>query len=181
MAGRGKLRSAGLATALFAIFCGVTVAAAKPALRVCADPNNLPFSDRAGRGFENKIAELVAADLGQPLQYYWWAERRGFLRKTLNAMKCDVVIGTPRLGGLKSTRPYYRSGYVWVSRADRHLDLHSIEDPRLRQLRIGVHLIGDDGANTPPAHVARRAGYRRQRRRLHGLRRLQGHRPAVEA
>jgi quinoprotein dehydrogenase-associated probable ABC transporter substrate-binding protein len=122
-------------------------------LRVCADPNNLPFSDREGRGFENKIAELVAADLGEKLEYFWWAQRRGFLTNTLYDWKCDVVIGTPNLDALTGTRTYYRSSYVWVSRADRNIDLSSLLAPRLRTLRIGVQLIGDDGFNTPPAEA----------------------------
>src|SRR4051794_14559785 len=67
----------------------------RPALRVCADPNNLPFSNRAGEGFENKIAERPAASLGADLEYTWWAQRRGFVRNTLKAGLCDVVMGVP--------------------------------------------------------------------------------------
>jgi mxaJ protein len=123
-------------------------------LRVCADPNNMPFSNRDHAGFENKIAELVAQKLGKTLSYTWWAQRRGFIRHTLKAGLCDVVIGVPAHYDLvENTRPYYRSTYVFVSQADRHLQLSSIEDPRLKQLTVGVHLIGDDGNNTPPAHA----------------------------
>ncbi|MGC4080802.1 MAG: hypothetical protein QM736_01450 [Vicinamibacterales bacterium] len=64
-------------------------------LRVCADGNNLPFTNRAGEGFENRLAELLAADLGRSLQYYWWPQRRGFVRQTLNAARCDVILGIP--------------------------------------------------------------------------------------
>ena len=121
-------------------------------LRVCADPNNLPFSDAQHAGFENKIADLVAAELGDTVAYTWWAQRRGFIRNTLKAKECDVVIGVPvGYDPVETTRPYYRSTYVLVSRADRGLDIASLTDERLRQLRIGVHRIGDDGANTPPA------------------------------
>lgn len=124
------------------------------ALRVCADPNNLPFSNRAGEGFENKIAELVAHDLGDTLEYTWWPQRRGWVRNTLNAKACDVAIGVPAGYGLVlTTRPYYRSTYVFVSRADRHYDLTSLDDPRLRTLRIGLHFIGTDYDNPPPAHA----------------------------
>ena len=124
------------------------------AFRVCADPNNLPFSDLAGNGFENKLAELVAGELGQKIEYTWFAQRRGFVRNTLKAGNCDVIMGVPAHYDLvATTRPYYRSTYVFVSRADRNLDLSSMTDPRLRELRVGVHLIGDDGANTPPAHA----------------------------
>ncbi len=122
-------------------------------LRVCADPNNLPFSNEKGEGFENKLAELVADALGKKVEYYWHAQRRGFIRQTLNAGKCDVVMGVPKLDFLGTTRPYYRSAYVFVSRADDHLSFTSMNAPELRNLRIGVHLIGDDGANTPPAHA----------------------------
>ena len=133
--------------------------AARPPLRVCADPNNLPYSNRAGEGFENKIAELLAADRHARLQYTWWAQRRGFVRNTLTAGSCDVVIGVPRdYERAGTTRPYYRSSYMFLSRRDRGLDLRSFDDPRLRQLRIGVQMIGDDLTNTPPAHALARRG-----------------------
>jgi quinoprotein dehydrogenase-associated probable ABC transporter substrate-binding protein len=123
-------------------------------LRVCADPNNLPFSNRAGAGFENRIAELVARDLGDSLEYTWWPQRRAWVRNTINAKKCDVAIGVPAgFGPLLTTRPYYRSTYVFVSRADRHYHLTSLDDPRLRNLRIGLHFIGTDYDNPPPAHA----------------------------
>ena len=122
-------------------------------LRVCADPNNLPFSNARGEGFENALAELVAADLGKTVSYTWWAQRRGFIRNTLNAGTCDVIMGVPPLDTIANTRPYYGSTYVFVSRRDRGLDFSSIQAPELKALRIGVHLIGDDGANTPPAHA----------------------------
>lgn len=123
-------------------------------LRVCADPNNLPFSNEAKAGFENKLADIVADELKQSVSYTWRAQRRGFIRETLKAKACDVVIGVPKQYDLvETTIPYYRSGYVFVTRADRHLDIQSIKDARLRTLRIAVQLIGDDGANTPPAHA----------------------------
>ena len=128
--------------------------AAAPTLRVCADPNNLPFSDSRGQGFENKLAELVAVQLHEPLVYTWWPQRQGFFRHTLNAHRCDVVMGVPTaLDRVETTRPYYRSSYVFVSRADRHIDVSAITDPRLRHLKIGVELLGADGFNTPPAHA----------------------------
>ncbi len=137
-----------------AILTAPAVRAAQGELRVCADPNNLPFSNDRGEGFENKLAELIAADLDRTVSYVWWAQRRGFIRQTLKAGRCDVVMGMPAgLDMVATTRPYYRSTYVFVSRTDRHLALASIADPRLQQLRIGVHLIGNDGFNTPPAHA----------------------------
>lgn len=122
-------------------------------LRVCADPNNLPFSNEAQQGFENKIAELLAAALGARLEYAWWPQRRGFVRNTLRAGLCDVIIGVPSSFELAATtRPYYRSTYVFVTRRNAPTPT-SFDDPLLRRLRIGVHLIGDDGANTPPVHA----------------------------
>jgi mxaJ protein len=124
------------------------------AFRVCADPNNLPFSNRDGAGFENKLAELIAGKLGRHVTYTWWAQRRGFIRNTLKAGDCDVVMGIPAaVDMVEATRPYYRSTYVFVSRADRRYGLQSITDPRLKDLSIGVQLIGNDGYNTPPAHA----------------------------
>lgn len=129
------------------------------AFRVCADPNNLPFSNRDGAGFENKLAELIAGRLGQHVAYTWWAQRRGFIRNTLKAGDCDVVMGIAAdVDMVGATRPYYRSTYVFVSRADRHYGLQSIKDPRLKDLSIGVQLIGDDGFNTPPAHALGQQG-----------------------
>jgi mxaJ protein len=126
---------------------------------VCADPNNLPFSNEKREGFENRIAELLARDLHADLRYTWWAQRRGFLRSTLKAGLCDVVMGLPSdVEMALPTRAYYRSTYVFVSRADRHLDVRSLDDPRLRTLRVGVQIIGDDYANAPPAHALARRG-----------------------
>jgi quinoprotein dehydrogenase-associated probable ABC transporter substrate-binding protein len=128
--------------------------------RVCADPNNLPFSNDRGEGFENKVADLVARQLGEQVSYSWWAQRRGFVRNTLKADRCDVIMGVPvGLGmGVATTRPYYRSSYVFAYRKDRKLDLSSMTDPRLHKLKIGVHLLGDDGFNTPPAHALGQQG-----------------------
>ena len=124
------------------------------ALRVCADPNNLPFSNDKGEGFENRIAEIVARDLGRPLEYFWMPQRRGFIRSTLNADQCDLVMGAPASSeALQPTRPYYRSTYVFVSRRDRALRVTSFDDPRLRTLAIGVQVTGDDYANPPAAQA----------------------------
>jgi mxaJ protein len=128
-------------------------------LRVCADPNNLPFSSRRAPGFENQIADILGRALGARVEYTWWPQRRGFVRNTLKAQSCDVVIGVPAgLGMARTTAPYYRSTFAFVSRADRRLAIHSLGDPRLRTLRIGVQLVGDDGANTPPVHALGRRG-----------------------
>ena len=135
------------------------IPASTNALRVCADPNNLPFSNERGEGFENKIAELIGRDMGRPVEYTWWAQRRGFFRNTLRAGLCDVVIGVPSSFELAATtRPYYRSGYVFVWRRDSALDIESLDDPKLRDLKIGVQMVGDDFTNTPPAHALSNRG-----------------------
>jgi mxaJ protein len=145
--------------ALIAAGFASSPAQARNALRVCADPNNLPFSNRARAGFENAIAELVGRELDEPVQYEWWAQRRGFVRNTLNAGTCDLVVGTAAgMEMLATTRPYYRSTYVFVSRRDRHIGIRSFDDPALRRLKVGVQLIGDDAANTPPAHALANRG-----------------------
>ena len=129
------------------------------ALRVSADPNNMPFSNSKGEGFENKIADLIAAEMHRPVEYTWWAQRRGFFRNTLRAGTCDVVIGVPTSFELAATtRPYYRSTYVFVTRHDAGLDIASLDDPRLKSVLIGVQLVGDDGTNTPPAHALANRG-----------------------
>ena len=118
-------------------------------LRVCAGPNDLPFSNRAGQGFEDRIARLAAHDLDEKLQYDYAVQNERFVKHTLDAGKCDVIMGVPvDFGEVATTRPYYASTYVFVSRQRDNLALSSLGDPRLRRLRIGVHLIGDD--STPP-------------------------------
>ena len=127
-------------------------------LRVCADPNNLPFSNERGEGFENKIAELIADELGATLSYTWWAQRRGFIRNTLNVGSCDLVTGTTSgIEMLRTTLPYYRSGYTFVTRQDGP-KVSSLDDPILHNLRIGIQLVGEDGANPPPSEALARRG-----------------------
>ena len=127
-------------------------------LRVCADPNNLPFSNERGEGFENKIAELIANELGVTLSYTWWAQRRGFIRNTLNTGSCDLVTGTTNGSEmLRTTLPYYRSGYAFVTRQDGP-KVSSLNDPILHNLRIGIQLVGEDGANPPPSEALARRG-----------------------
>jgi len=126
-------------------------------LRVCADPNNLPFSNRQFEGFENRIAAIIAKDLNANLTYAWMPQRRGFVRRTLKAGLCDLIIDLPAgYEAVLSTKPYYRSTYVFVYRRDRHVDVRSFDDSRLRGLKIGLHMAGEDGANQPPAHALAR-------------------------
>ncbi len=128
-------------------------------LVVCADPDNMPFSNRAGDGFENKVAQLIAHDLHAQLEYYWWPQVRGFVRKTLNDDKCELWPGVAtRLDSLLTTHPYYESTYVFVTRSDRGLSGLTLDDPRLGTLSIGVQMIGNDATNTPPAHALAQRG-----------------------
>jgi mxaJ protein len=122
--------------------------------RVCADPNNLPYSNQKLEGFENKLAELLAKELGQVVTYTWWPQRRGFIRNTLAAGRCDVIMGIPvDVDAVLTTQPYYRSSYAFVSPKAAGYNITSFDDPQLQALKIGVHLIGDDYANSPPAHI----------------------------
>jgi mxaJ protein len=106
-------------------------------LRVCADPNNLPYSDSAGDGFENKIVCLIADYLKRPSEFVWRAERRGFMREGLNAGECDLVAALPSGAPMAlATRPYYRSTYVFVSKPDE-APVASFDDPSLRH-RPGI-------------------------------------------
>jgi mxaJ protein len=128
-------------------------------LRVCADPNNLPFSNQRLEGFENKVAQLIADDLHATVIYTWHPQRRGFIRRTLTAKTCDVVIGVPSAYDMVlATRPYYRSTYVFVYARNRNLQLRSFDDPVLGHLKIGLDEITEDGANTPPALALARRG-----------------------
>src|SRR5437868_3222842 len=102
-------------------------------LRVCADPDNLPFSNRQQQGFENRIADLLARDLNAKVTYEWQRLGRGFVREVLNKGKCDVLLGIPQnFRALLTTKPYYRSDYVFVVRRDRGLHLTSFDDEQLR-------------------------------------------------
>ena len=136
------------ASAMLLLACGVEARE----LRVCADPNNLPFSNASRAGLENKLVDIVASELGATVTYVWWAQRRGFVRNTIKAGLCDLLPGVPPdLQGLRTTPPYYTSTYAFVTRAGEER-ISSFDDPRLRSMLVGVQLVGDDGVNTPPAH-----------------------------
>ncbi|HSC65669.1 MAG TPA: quinoprotein dehydrogenase-associated putative ABC transporter substrate-binding protein [Caldimonas sp.] len=153
-----RRRIGAVAVALAALLA-MPCALAERTLRVCAEPDNLPLSNAREAGFENRIARVVAGELGATLVYEWQPQRRGFVRKTIGADVCDVWIGVPAgLDRVLTTRPYYRSGYVFVNRADAREPLASFADPRLATLRIGVQLIGNDLAASPPALALARAG-----------------------
>jgi quinoprotein dehydrogenase-associated probable ABC transporter substrate-binding protein len=120
-------------------------------LKVCADPNNLPFSDEKKEGFENKIAELMGAELGLKVDYAWFPQVIGFVRNTLRAHLCDLVMGT--VAGdevMQTTNPYYFTTYVMFYRADKNFAFDGPRDPRLADLHLGVV------SGTPPADLLAR-------------------------
>jgi mxaJ protein len=126
-------------------------------IRICADPDNLPFTNEKHEGFENKIAQLIADDLHANVQYLWQMQRSGFFRGPLTENQYDLVLSAPPQPG-RTTDAYYRSCYVFVTRKDSRLNIQSFDDPRLRDLKIGVQMVGDDYADTPPVHALARRG-----------------------
>jgi quinoprotein dehydrogenase-associated probable ABC transporter substrate-binding protein len=131
---------------------------AAPELRVCADPANLPLSARDESGFENRIARLVADELGMRLSYFWQEHTRGFVRKTMGAGECDLFIGVPAgFDRVLSTKPYYRSTYVAVTRRGTP-PFAGFTPAELRARRFGVQLIGNDLAASPPGHALAEGG-----------------------
>ncbi len=133
---------------------------AKPGvIRVCADPDNMPLSNQKGEGYEQKIAELVAKEWNAKIEYAWWPVRRGFFSRALNGRYCDIAIQAPVAFDMAGvTKPYFRSGYVFVTRKNSGLDIKSLADPRLKKLKIGVNLLNSDAENTPPAMALSRYG-----------------------
>ena len=122
-------------------------------LTVCGDPNNLPFSNSNLEGFENRIARLLADELGRPLHYRWWPQTIGFVRNTLRLRMCDLVMGITSVNELvQNTNPYYRSVYSLVYRSDMQPAVTSLSDPTLKSLRLGVV------AGTPPATLITQYG-----------------------
>jgi quinoprotein dehydrogenase-associated probable ABC transporter substrate-binding protein len=117
-------------------------------LRVCADPHNMPFSTDRGEGFENKLAQLLADKLGKGLSYSWYPQATGFVRNTLAAHKCDVIMGVPQGDDLvQVTNPYYRTAYALVFKQGHDLEgVDTLGDPRLKGKRIGIV------AGTPPGN-----------------------------
>lgn len=126
--------------------------------RVCAHPDNLPFSAQDESGFDNRIARIVADELGRRLEFVWFQPQHGLVRKTLGEQLCDALIGLPQgYEGIAATAPYYRSRYVFVYPSHARAITPSFDDPRFLAQRIGVQLIGDDMAATPPGHALARA------------------------
>ncbi len=143
----------------------LSLVAAAPALaaplRICADPDNLPFSNRAGQGFDNRIATLIATDLHRQPVFIWARNGRGFLRETFNRNACDVLMGVPEhLRGVLTTDPYYRSAYVFLTRSREHLQIASFDDPHLNGRRIGLQALEDN--LSPPSLALIRTGHAAQ-------------------
>jgi mxaJ protein len=150
-----RCRSA-VAVALAAIALGAPLDARE--LTVCADPDDLPYSSAERTGFENRIAQLIAGELGAELRYRWQPLRRGVVRKTLGAHACDMLAGVPvGFDGVATTSAYYRSAYAFVYRRDM-APIVSFDDPRLRRAAVGVQLVGADMAATPAALALARRG-----------------------
>lgn len=121
-------------------------------IRVCADPDNLPLSNEKQEGFENKLAELLAATWNSRVEYAWWPVRRGYFARGINGKYCDIAMTAPeKIDMVATTRAYFRTGYVIVTRKDSGLDITTLDDPRLKTLKIGINLLNSDAENTPPA------------------------------
>jgi len=132
--------------------------AAQPPLRVCADPDNPPYSMRDGSGFDNRIAKLLARQMGREAVFVWTRERRGFMREQFNKNACDVLPGVPvGMRTVLATTPYYRSTYVFVTRARENLRPVSFSDPRLDHRRIGLQIMEED--LSPPSLPLIRSGH----------------------
>ncbi len=116
--------------------------------RVCADPESLPYSNQKGEGFENKIAEVLAKDLGKELTYEFWLDRQGYLRNTINAQRCDVIIGMGSdVDTLRTSKPYYRSGYVFVYRKSSNYNIKDWDAEDLKKGIIGI--VGESPPTIP--------------------------------
>ena|SRR5437868_127247 len=150
-----------LSFVLVAAFTLATAAYAAKPLRICADPDNPPYSMRDGSGFDNRIAVAIAHEAGMEPVFVWARERRGFIREQFNKNACDVLIGVP--AGMRSvlaTAPYYRSSYVFVTRKRERFEPASFSDPKLEHCRIGLQIMEED--LSPPSLPLIRSGHAAQ-------------------
>jgi mxaJ protein len=130
-------------------------------LRVCADPDNLPFSNAHGEGFENRIAQMVGSYMGEDVEFVWQRMGRGFVREYIDKGKCDLVIGIPSaFRPLLTTQPYYRSSFFFLTRRSAKFHPSSLDDPQLKSIRIGVEALEEE--YTPPAQGLARRGLQAQ-------------------
>jgi len=121
-------------------------------IRICADPDNLPLSNDKQEGFENKLADLLATTWHSKVEYAWWPVRRGYFARGINGKYCDIAMTAPeKIDMVATTKAYFRTGYVIVTRKDSGLDIKTLDDPRLKTLKIGINLLNSDAENTPPA------------------------------
>jgi mxaJ protein len=134
---------------------------ASPPLRICADPDNLPFSNQAGAGFDNRVAVLVAHDLGRKPVFVWARPRRGFLREQFNRNSCEVLLGVPTgIRGVAVSDSYYTSSYAFVTPARKHWQIASFSDQHLNDQRIGLQILEED--LSPPSLPLIRSGHAAQ-------------------
>jgi mxaJ protein len=130
-------------------------------LRVCADPDDLPFSNESRAGFDNHIAMLLGHDMNRPVIFVWARARRGFLRERFNKGACDLLMGVPEgMKRVRTTIPYYRSSYVFVTRRNDHLRLTRFDDPAIGHQRIGLQMLEEDFS--PPSLPLIRSGHAAQ-------------------
>jgi mxaJ protein len=149
-----------LLAALFLLLAFLPAIAASP-LRICADPDNLPFSDRAGAGFDNRVAMLIAHDLHREAHFIWARPRRGFLREQFNKNACDLLLGVPTgMRGVAVSDAYYTSSYAFVTPTGKHLQIASFTDQHLNDQRIGLQILEED--LSPPSLPLIRSGHAAQ-------------------
>ena len=150
-------RSHSLLTALLLSLICMPLMAASP-LRVCADPDNLPFSNHSGAGFDDRIITLVSHDLHRDIIFVWTRPRRGFLREQFSKNACDVLLGVPvGLRGVAVTEPYYTSSYAFVSPARKPFQIASFTDEHLNGQRIGLQILEEN--LSPPSLPLIRSGH----------------------
>jgi mxaJ protein len=144
-----------------ALLLSCTAAFAQKPLRVCSDPDDLPFSSSSHPGFDNRIAQMLGSDLHRSVVFVWARSRRGFLRERFNQGACDMLMGVPEgIKHVRTTIPYYRSSYVFVTRRSDHLHLARLDDPAIGRQRIGLQILEEDFA--PPSLPLIRSGHAAQ-------------------
>jgi mxaJ protein len=146
-----------------AAIAGWSLATAAPPLRVCSVAESLPYSTIDHQGLDDRVAAIVAAELGRPVEHVTQPRRRAFALDAQDNAACDLIMGVPeRAGRLLTTAPYYRSSYVFVTRRTLQPPVRSFDDPRLREMRIGIQLVGDEGGSAPPVRALAARGLSNQ-------------------
>ena len=121
----------------------------KTTLRICADPNNLPYSNQNNEGYENKIADLFAKKLGNiPVMYSWYPMTSGFVRRTLDAKTCDLIVTFPAIHEfVQNSNPFYNSSYVLMSLEEKDIKIKTLSDPQIKEKKYKIGII----SGTPPS------------------------------